>query len=200
MNPLARIRQLITILTSTAVLLFTNSLFAGGFHYEIDANTHLVSDKSAHIKGLKMVWVYDTTISKMIIEDEDLTPEKREQTLETVAHLMLADLDSINYFTSAIINNKPVIFAEVTEHQLEVLDNKQLKLTFFLPFKPSYPSNKMTFDLALADPAGAGIVIYTDKQSITLDKTLQSQCSHSLINHDEFEHGQAAQLVKISCQ
>ncbi len=189
-----------TVISSFSILLLllSNTLLAGGFHYEIDAQTRLVSNDSGYIKGLEMTWVYDAAISDLITQDEDLSTKNRDGTLKSLAILMVEDLHDLNYFTSLLIDGKPAIFAEPTHNRLEMLNGKQLKLTFFLPL--ATPLAAKNIDLALADPNGAGVVIYNDDRSITFDEKLQKRCNKILVNHEEFEHGQAAQIVKITCQ
>ncbi|MEE9352049.1 MAG: DUF1007 family protein [Thiotrichaceae bacterium] len=182
------------------LLLASKALSAGGFHYEIDAHTHFMTNDTGAVSGLEMTWIYDKQISDMIIEDEDLSEAKRADTLKTVASLMIQDLDPMNYFTSLLINDQPATFKGVNQQQLQLVNQKQLKLTFLIPLEKPVNIKNITFDLALADPNGAGIIIYNDIQSLTMDKKLQTRCKPTLVDHKEFEHGQAAQLVKVSCQ
>lgn len=189
----------LTLLTAVYLLLIT-SLHAGGFHYEINARTQMMSSDKGHINGLKMTWLYDESISKMLLEDEDLTAAKRKDSLSVLANMMLSDLNTLNYFTSLLINGTPASFSKAIQPQLIITDNKQLTLSFMLPFQKGYKVKDKTMNLALADPAGAAIVFYENAMSISMDKTLQTRCKHSLVDHKEFEHGQAAQLVSVKCQ
>ncbi len=176
-----------------------NNVLAGSFHYEIDVMTQLVSKQKNKLNTIQMSWLYDEKISKMLLQDEDITPAKRQHTLNTVGDLIMTDLQGLNYFTQIQVNGRNLTSVQVKDYRIELIDDKYLRLLFNIPLTQPIDMHSANISIRLADPNGAAMLIYDKAERITIDKTITAKCVVKLINHEEFEHGKAAQLVDIDC-
>lgn len=184
----------------TFAMTSANTVMAGSFHYKIDLMTQLLSNQKNKLNTVQMSWLYDEKMSKILLQDEDITPTKRQQTLNTVGDLIMTDLQGLNYFTEIQINGKKLKIANIKDYTIELIDEKYLRLLFSIPLTQPVDMHSAKISISLADPNGAAMLFYNTAERITIDKNITAKCSVKLINHDEFEHGKAAQLVDISCQ
>ena len=188
------------LLIFAATSLLANNVIGGSFHYQIDVMTQLVSNQPNKINTVEMSWLYDEKMTNMLLQDEDITPAKRQQTLDTVADLIMTDLKGLNYFTQIKVNGKKLTIKQINDYGIELIDDKYLRLLFTIPVTQPVDLKKSTFSISLSDPNGAAMLFYDTAERIEVDKSITAKCAVKLINHDEFEHGKAAQRVDISCQ
>ena len=136
----------------------------------------------------------------MLLQDEDITPAKRQQTLDTIADLIMTDLKGLNYFTQIKVNGKKLSVKQIKNYAIELIDDKYLRLLFTIPITQPIDLKKSTLSISLSDPNGAAMLFYDTAERIQIDKSITAKCAVKLINHDTFEHGEAAQRVDVSCQ
>ena len=95
-----KLLNILCLLTFTFAWTSANHVQAGSFHYEIDVMTQLLSSQNNKLNTVQMSWLYDEKMSKMLLQDEDITPAKRQQTLNTVGDLIMTDLPRIELLHS----------------------------------------------------------------------------------------------------
>ncbi|CAA6812657.1 MAG: Unknown protein [uncultured Thiotrichaceae bacterium] len=186
------------------IALFTFALStqatAGDFHYQIDAMSKILSAPNKQLGALQMSWLYDEQTTTMLLQDADLSPKKRQHSLNTIGQRTIKDLKRLNYFTDIKINGKPVKLAPPENLMVELIDGKYFRLFFILPFSETVDAKNGTLSFSLLDPNGIALPLFDSQERISVDATLQNSCHVNLVNFEEYKHGTAAQRVDVSCK
>ena len=186
---------------AVALLAMAQSAFAHGFHYQISVDTALKTDAQGNLIGLQMRWLHDAEVSKAMLEDEDLSPAHREQTLQQIATRLLHDLHPYSYYTQLQVNGQELTPAEVTDYTLTVSDDQRMQLDFLLPLTPTALQGK-TVSWNMLDPDGMGILRYADNQHLSLGANPPAQCQFKLEaapTTTAEEASATSQTVTLSC-
>lgn len=173
---------------------------AGTFHYQIDVMSHLLSNQNNQFNILQMSWLYDEKMTQMLLQDEDLSPKKKQQSLDEVGDLIMADLKGLNYFIKLQLNSKPLKFSHSDAYSVELLEGKFLRLLFDIPLVQAINPNEMKLSISLVDPNGAALLFYDTDERVTIEPPNSDRCMVKLDSLEEFEHGKAAQHVNIYCK
>lgn len=181
-------------------LTLTHNSFAGGYHYQIDVMSRLLGNQQGNIGALQMSWLYDEEITKILLQGEDLTPAKRQQSLQSVGNRIMADLQGLNYFTQLQLNGKTLPMSNNISFIVELLNDKNLRLLFDLPLAQAVPATRATFSISVADPNGTALLFYNSAERVAIDPSVTAQCHINLVNFENSEHGKATQRVDITCK
>lgn len=165
------------------------------FHYKISATAGLQVNTKKQLTAVKMSWVYDQTVSAMML--------KSGQSVDTLAKTMVDDLVELDNFTQLTFNGRRIVTARVTEYKLVKLnkDNKpQMQFSFVLPLQSPLFIQGNTLSIAHTDPEASASIFYHDVKNITLGSSLSALCHIDLKAIQEFEEGEAPEAISIHCK
>lgn len=172
---------------------------ADGVHFWIDMNSQLISDATGKLTGVRMSWLFDKAASEALLEGENVDASHLPATLKTVAARIITDLHSRSYFTHLNIGTMPLRVAMVTDYQLNLGQDKRLKLDFLLPLSNPQPLSVKRLDIEVADPAGTTVFLYPSTQAVSTGARW-ADCAISLEAHRDFAPGQPAQTAHLQCR
>jgi len=180
-------------------LLCSQTLWAGGFHYEISVKTTLNLDENNQLQSLSMQWLNDQATSALLLEGHDVsTPAKREASLQSIGERMIRSLKDAHYVTRLESTGSPIAFADINDYQLQLNDEKQLLLRFHLPLIKPYPLSQKPLTLSHTDPNGSAMLLYRSAEHIQFNK-LDAPCKTQITEPALIIHGESAQLIQITC-
>lgn len=192
-NQLLRLLALFTFAFSTHAT-------AGDFHYQIDVMSKVLSAPNHQLGALQMSWLYDDQTTNLLLQDADMSPEKRQQSLDELGQRTIKDLKRLNYFADVKVNGKPVKFAAPENLMVELIQDQYLRLFFILPFAEPINTKNTTLSFSLNDPNAIALLLFDSQERVSLDETLANNCKINLVNFENTEHGNASQRVDVSCQ
>ena len=185
-------------------LLALQNLFAAGFHYQFDLTAKLVNNPQNEITAIQMSWVYDKELSAILMDGEDLSEAKREETLKRRAADILTGLRDVNYFTTVSIDKTAIEFAEVETYALHLNKESRLQLNLTLPFKEKQILQGHSLEILVTDDSAIGLATFIDTDHMLLSDELKALCkAPSLIQRTLAEidgHAQITETMTIDCK
>lgn len=175
-------------------------VWADGFHYEITVDSQLQEDADGKLSGLRMQWLYDPTVSKMLLEGEDLGADKRAATLQTIAADIVGDLHAYSYFTRLTLAGQALPTAKVSDYQLELGADQRLQLSFLLPLASPQALAGKRLDIAMLDPAGTGVLKHQNASHLILGAQTGALCTLTLEQNTDYTHSEPAQIAHLQCR
>ena len=173
--------------------------FAHGFHYRIAVDTTLVMDAQGQLNGLQMHWLHDADVSKAMFEDEDMSPEHRDQTIKQIGNRLVHDLQRLGYFTQLKLDGQAVPIGEVQTHTLTVDSKQQMLLDFVLPLQSPVSLSGKTLSWTMQDPEGMGILTYAGDSHVSLPEGCQLQLATPPASTNPDDEASHPQTVTVSC-
>lgn len=179
---------------------------ADGLHYGIEVDVQWQADAEGRLTGLRMQWVYDAQASRLLIDGEDISPNKQAASLKFIADLMLADLRLQHYYTRLSLKgqSQPLAFAPVREYQVHLLPGQRLVLELLLPLASAQTLAGQQLTLALAEPLGNAALRYREPDGISLGASIQALCQATLAPQPASQppsaQGGAVQLLYLHCR
>jgi ABC-type uncharacterized transport system substrate-binding protein len=185
-------------------LLALQNLFAAGFHYQFDLTAKLVNNPQNEITAIQMSWVYDKELSAILMDGEDLSEAKREETLKRRAADILTGLRDVNYFTTVSMDKTAIEFAEVETYALHLNKESRLQLNLTLPFKEKQILQGHSLEILVTDDSAIGLATFIDTDHMLLSDALKALCkAPSLIQRTLAEidgHAQITETMTIDCK
>ncbi|MDD5392536.1 MAG: DUF1007 family protein [Thiothrix sp.] len=179
--------------------------FAHDFHHQISVDTALKTNAQGELVGLQMHWLNDENVSKAMLEDEDMSPEHREQTLQQIGGRLLHDLRPMGYYTQLKLDGQTIQPAEAKEYTLTVTADQRLMLDFLLPLPAATAMQGKTLTWNMLDPEGSGILRYADSSHLSLGENPPAHCQLTLsaataaADATPEEQSKASQTVSLTC-
>ncbi|HPY41741.1 MAG TPA: DUF1007 family protein [Thiolinea sp.] len=196
--------SLVALAAGLSLFSSANTLQADGYHYQIQVSTALLANPVGELTALKMSWVYDPSMTPLLIDEKDLVPTNKAAALKKLGHAMLEDLFEFGYFSQVSINDQPAAISKVQEYDLSLASNNGLSLSFKLPLQTALPVAGKIISLRLADPDGVGNLAYSSPQKITMDASLAKLCSVTTITEETVTlpngHKPVVPKVQIQCK
>ena len=192
--------RIISLAVATGLLFLQSAAHAHGFHYQVNVSSQFQTDAAGKLTAIAMDWDYDPQVTSVMLEDEDLSPAKRDQTLQSLTKRLMDDLAVLHYFTELQRNDETVLFNEPTAVSLKVqgIDHAQhLLLHFQLPLQAPISAQEQPLTLTLADPYATGSLSYADTSKVVLPSTWQG-CSLKL-NATAANEKPVQNEVKLDC-
>lgn len=192
-------------ITSIAIsLMVVQTSFAGGYHYQLDLTAKLVNNPQKELSAIQMSWIYDKELSAILMDGEDLSEAKREETLKKRATDILIGLTDMKYFTSLLLDDQPLEFAEVENYKLLLNDESRLKMNLTIPLKKSQRLKGRTLEIIVTDDSGVGLATFIDTNHLLLGKVFKKECNApSLIQNQLAEldgHAQTTETMTVDCR
>ena len=148
-------------------------------HAWVDTNTYIDSNET-HITALHMTWTFDAETSTYMLQGEDISPEKIDQTLQRLAESVVGNMYNEHYFTYLYDGNEPVRYKEANHPQL-IQDGNKLVLSFELPLSNPIAFNNKKFKLYIYDETYFVDMSWLDKSNIQLSEQLTAKCAGKLV-------------------
>lgn len=169
------IKYLLFILLS--VLFFPSTSFAHP-HSWIEMKTQIEGSKN-EITGFKMEWTFDAMTSAYMLDGNDLSPDKKLESLQKIADSVLKNMLPDHYFTFFYDGEEPVRYK--TAKNAKLTQNKaKLTLSFYLPLSKPQLAIGTALRLLIFEPSYYVDMSWNKKSDITLSQALQKSCAIEL--------------------
>jgi len=179
-------------------------VLADNFHYEIRPATRFMADEQGRLTALGMNWEYDKEVADVLLQGQDLSPDKRANTLQNLAQAMVRDLHELGYFTQLFVNGQAQPVQRVQEYGAQLSPDGKLQLSFRLPLQQPVEVRNKRMALTLADYDGAALIAYQGPRHIVMDDALVKHCKLPAITEEIVElpndHSPTVQTVHIDCR
>lgn len=196
----------LALIGMTSVLLFgwTKSIYADGYHYQIQTMTQFLANSEGELNAVSMVWTYAPNETKLLLAAKDLDPNNEEATLKQLGKAMLEDLFEFGYYSQLSLNDQPVLLNKVQDYTVNVNNDQSLTLNFKLPLKTATKIRGKTLRLRLVDPDGVAVLVYTSPQKISFNASLAKVCSPIRLTEAIMtlpnDHKPTVPTITTSCQ
>lgn len=97
--------------------------------YQLELTAKLVNTSKNELSTIQMSWSYDKEMAAILVDGEDLSEAKREESLKNRAADILNNFNDRNYFTSLLWDKQPLEFAEAENYKLRLNDEARLELS-----------------------------------------------------------------------
>jgi ABC-type uncharacterized transport system substrate-binding protein len=179
------------------------SLLAAGFHYQLDLTAKLVNNPQHEVTAIQMSWIYDKELSMILMDGEDLSEEKRQQTLKKRAADILDGLREVKYFTTVLKDTKVIEYAEVETYDLRLNKESRLQLNLTLPLKEKQVLKGHTLEIVVTDDSAIGLATFIDTNHMLLSDEIKALCKPpTLVQRKLAEvdgHAQVTETMTIDC-
>jgi len=196
------LRQFIIFVTVS--ILAIQISFAGGYHYQLDLTAKLVNNSQKELTAIQMSWIYDKELSAILMDGEDLSEAKRQETLIRRAADILIGLTEMKYFTNLRLDNQPLEFAKVENYKLMLNDQSRLIMNLTIPLKESQRLKGRTLDIIVTDDTGVGLATFVNENHLMLGDGLKLECkAPSLVQKQLAEidgHVQMMEIMTLDCR
>lgn len=198
--------SLLKIVTSAIFVNFLaiQSLFAAGFHYQLDLTAKLVNNPQNEVTAIQMSWVYDKELSAILMDGEDLSEAKREETLKKRAADILNGLQEVKYFTTVMIDKKVIEYAEVETYALRLNKESRLQLNLTLPLKQKQVLKGRTLEIVVTDDSAVGLATFIDTSHMLLSDEIKALCKPPALEQKKLTeidgHAQITETMTIDCK
>jgi ABC-type uncharacterized transport system substrate-binding protein len=198
--------SLLKIVTSAIFVNFLaiQSLFAAGFHYQLDLTAKLVNNPQNEVTAIQMSWVYDKELSAILMDGEDLSEAKREETLKKRAADILNGLQEVKYFTTVMIDKKVIEYAEVETYALRLNKESRLQLNLTLPLKQKQALKGRTLEIVVTDDSAVGLATFIDTSHMLLSDEIKALCKPPALEQKKLTeidgHAQITETMTIDCK
>lgn len=199
-------KQLNTLLSTVVLcLLFVTSATtsAAGFHYQLNLTARLVTTPAGELSGIEMSWLYDTDLSATLMDGEDLSPEKRDETLKKRAADILDGLLEMKYFTTLYLNKQVLPTLKVEQYNLQLTKDAQLQLNLTLPLAEAQSLKGNQLQIVVSDPTAVGLATFLTADRLLLNDTLATMCEKPMLQQNQLglegDHVLMSETMSINC-
>ncbi len=200
-------KQLNTLIRTVVLcLLFATSATssAAGFHYQLNLTARLATTPGGELTGIEMSWIYDAELSAILMDGEDLSEAKREETLQRRAADILNGLFEMSYFTKIYLDKRPLPTLRVEQYNLQFTDASQLQLNLTLPLKEAQSLIGHQLEVVVSDPTAVGLATFLTEDRLLLNETLIGICKKPTLQQNQLEskgdHILMSETMTIDCR
>lgn len=161
-----------------AILTFAPNLHAHP-HSWIEMKTH-IEGENGMITGFSMEWSFDAMTSMYMLDGEDVSPEKEEETFKNLAASVIENMMYEHYFTYFYDGEEPIKY-QVAEHAKFKRDKAKMILTFDLPLSKPKPVTRDSLRMLIFDPSYFVDMSWIANEDVTLSPELARQCKLEVI-------------------
>lgn len=185
-------------------LLAIPSLFAAGFHYQLDLTAKLVHNPKNELTAIQMSWIYDKELSAILMDGEDLSEANREASLEKRTAEILSGLTDVKYFTTVLLDKKTLAFDKVENYKLRLNKELRLQMNLTLPLKKAHTLKGHELEIVVTDDSAVGLATFVDTKHMLLGETYKAMCkTPTLVQKTLAEvdgHAQVTETMTIDCR
>ena len=148
-------------------------------HAWVDTNTYINSNQT-HITSLHMTWTFDVETSNYMLQGEDVSPEKINNTLQLLADSVVGNMYNEHYFTYFYDGSTPIRYKAARYPQL-IQNNENLVLSFELPLSEPIAFKGKNFKLFIYDATYFVDMSWSNTKEIQLSDQINAQCTGQLV-------------------
>ncbi len=141
--------------------------------------TH-IEGENGMITGFSMEWSFDAMTSMYMLDGEDVSPEKEEETFKNLAASVIENMMYEHYFTYFYDGEEPIKY-QVAEHAKFKRDKAKMVLTFDLPLSKPKPVTRNSLRMLIFDPSYFVDMSWIANEDVTLSPELARQCKLEII-------------------
>lgn len=194
----------LTIASIAFSLATIQTSFAGGYHYQLELSAKLLNNTKKELTAIQMNWTYDKELSAVLMDGEDLSDAKREQTLKKRAADILNGLAEMKYFTRLQLDQVPLELSEVENYQLRLDEEFRLELNLIIPLDKSVRLNGRTLEIIVTDQTGVGLATFIDKSHLQLGEVFETACQSPFLYQNQSAeingHAQTTETMTVDCR
>lgn len=147
-------------------------------HSWIEMKTEIVGS-DGNVNGFKMEWTFDAMTSAYMLDGYDLSKEKKAESLQKVADLVINNMYAEHYFTFFYDDLTPIRYKTAVDAKLTKKKAKAT-LSFYLPLSKPQKAIGKSLKLLIFEPSYYVDMSWNKKSDIVLSKALQAVCSLTL--------------------
>lgn len=132
------------------------------------------------VTGLTMEWTFDAMTSAYMLDGEDMSSDKREQTLKDIALSVMDNMLYEHYFTYFLDGDNPIRYKEVHDANLSQHRGK-LTLSFNLSLTEPKSVLGKKLKLMIFEPSYYVDMSWKSINSLELSPALQRHCQLKLV-------------------
>ncbi len=148
-------------------------------HSWVTMKTHIEGTDSI-ITGLRMEWKFDAMTSAYMLDGEDTSSKKEQETLHNVAVSVLKNMLYEHYFTYFYDGDTPIRY-KIAQNAKLTRDRAKLVLSFELPLSKPKQITKDTLRLLIFDPSYYVDMTWNSINDVVLSDDLARDCQIALI-------------------
>jgi len=160
------------------VLLFTSSVQAHP-HSWIDMKTYIEGENGV-ITGFKMEWSFDAMTSAYMLDGEDVSPEKEQETFHELVTSILENMKYEHYFTYFYDGEEPIKYSVARSGSLK-RDRAKLVLSFEIPLSKPKKVTRDSLRLLIFEPSYYVDMTWKSNSDVVLSEDLERQCHLEVI-------------------
>lgn len=177
--------------------------FAAGFHYQLDLTAKLVNSPQGELTAIQMSWVYDKELSTILMDGEDLSEAKKEETLKKRSADILKGLSEVKFFTKVLLGETALPFLDVEIYTLRLNKESRLQMNLTLPLKNKQQLKDHILKIILTDDSAVGLVTFVDTSHMLLSDQFKAMCKKPTLLQKKLAeidgHAQIAETMTIDC-
>ncbi|USD68298.1 DUF1007 family protein [Vibrio sp. SCSIO 43136] len=148
-------------------------------HAWTDIKTEIMSEGEI-ITGLRMEWTFDAMTSAYMLDEEDMSEQARESTLQAIADSVMDNMLYEHYFTYFLDGENPIRYKEVKTSSL-IQHRGKLTLHFDLMLVNPQPTQGKKLKLMIFEPSYYVEMSWRSPHQVTLGQSLASTCRIDLV-------------------
>ncbi len=201
-----KLRSFLRLITAPAlvIVLALQTAIAAGFHYQLDLTAKLVNNPENELTAIQMSWIYDKELSAILMDGEDLSEENLEASLEKRTEEILSGLIDVKYFTTLVLDQKPLEFLAASHYKLRLTKESRLQMNLTLPIKNKEQIKGRTLEIVVTDDSAVGLATFVDTSHMLLDDYYTTSCkAPTLVQKKLAEidgHAQVLETMTLDCR
>ena len=201
-----KLRSFLRLITAPAlvIVLALQTAIAAGFHYQLDLTAKLVNNPENELTAIQMSWIYDKELSAILMDGEDLSEENLEASLEKRTEEILSGLIDVKYFTTLVLDQKPLEFLAASHYKLRLTKESRLQMNLTLPIKNKEQIKGRTLEIVVTDDSAVGLATFVDTSHMLLDDYYTTSCkAPALVQKKLAEidgHAQVLETMTLDCR
>lgn len=148
-------------------------------HSWIELKT-VIEGEDGVINGLTMEWSFDAMTSAYVLDGEDLSPERVEETYQNIAASLMDNILYEHYFTYFYNGEEPIRYSVGHSEKLE-RDRAKLVLSYYLPLAKPQPVTRDSLRLMIYDKTHFVDMSWRSDSHVSLSSGLERQCSLNIV-------------------
>ncbi|QIA64971.1 DUF1007 family protein [Vibrio astriarenae] len=158
-----------------------------GIHEHVHAHPHswielktTIEGENGMINGLTMEWSFDAMTSAYVLDGEDISPERIDETFQNIAASLMDNILYEHYFTYFYDGETPIRYGVGHSEKLE-RDRAKLVLSYYLPLAKPQPVTRDSLRLMIYDKTHFVDMSWRADRHVSLSNDLARQCSLNIV-------------------
>lgn len=148
-------------------------------HSWVDLKTH-IEGQDGMITGFKMEWTFDAMTSAYMLDGQDMSADKQQQTLREISASVMDNMMYEHYFTYFYDGENPIKYKVASKDKLS-RDKAKLVLSFELALSKPQPVSSDSLKLLIFEPSYFIDMSWKSSKDISLSASLARQCRLEMV-------------------